>query len=168
MFADRIEAHWIAAFEAQFRASAIGPESNVIVLSETQSRAVNVELAELALARIGCVFFHLKVPTPAAPPGPILRSTGAARALTGQAGAVVALSRAEVVVDLTLEGLMHAPELKAILTGGARVLTVSNEHPEILGRMPPDEELKAACLAAARACRSAREMRVTSPAGRPC
>ena len=47
-----------------------------------------------------------------------------------------------MVVDVTLEGLLHAPELPQILKGGARVMMVSNEHPEILERLPSDPALQ--------------------------
>ena len=51
------------------------------ILSETQSRPVNVELAELALARLGARAFHLVVPSPRlSAPAPV-RSTGASDAL---------------------------------------------------------------------------------------
>lgn len=165
MLTDRIEAPWIDAFETQFRACRTGPHETAILLSETQSRALNVHLAELALARIGVPFFHLKVPTPPDGPGPVLRSTGRALCLGGQAAAVAALSATGFVVDLTVEGLMHAPETKTILEGGARILTISNEHPSALARARPDEDLKDRTLAAARRLRNASEMRVTSTAG---
>lgn len=165
MLTEPVEAKWITAFERQFVACAIGPGDTVILLSETQSRGLNVTLTELALARLGCVFFHIKVPSPTSPSGPVLRSTGASRALTGQGDAVAALARAQVVIDLTVEGLMHAQELKTILAGGARVLTISDEHPDVLERMAPDDALKAQCLEAARACRRAEVMTVTSDAG---
>ena len=165
MLADRIEAKWIDAFEATFSACAVRPDETAIILSETQSRPVTVHLAELALGRMGARFFHVKVPTPSNVNGPILRSTGASRALTGHAAVVETLARADFIVDLTLEGLMHAPALKTILGGGARVLNVSNEHPDMLERTLPDEDLKARTLAAARLCRGANEMVVTSEAG---
>jgi len=164
MLTDRIEDKWIDAFEATFAACGTRREETVIILSETQSRALNVHLAELALARMGATFFHVVVPSPKTA-GPILRSTGTSRALTGQEAAVDTLAKAGFIVDLTLEGLMHAPELKAILAGGARVLNVLNEHPEALERMRPDEDLKERTLAAARACRKSSTMRVTSDAG---
>jgi 2,5-dihydroxypyridine 5,6-dioxygenase len=78
---------------------------------------------------------------------------------------VAALRSAEIVVDCTVEGLLHAPELPEILAGGARVLMVSNEHPEILERLVPDPELQPRVAAAMRLLRGAREMRVTSAAG---
>ena len=77
----------------------------------------------------------------------------------------MALAASELVVDLTLEGLLHAPELPAILKGGARVLMISNEHPEALERLTPDEGLKDDVRAAVTCCREANTMTVTSEAG---
>ncbi|MEM6305017.1 MAG: peptidase M29 [Pseudomonadota bacterium] len=165
MLSDRIEAKWIDAFEATFQACKVTTDETAILLSETQSRDLNVNLAELALARMGVTFFHLKVPTPRAKAPAILRSTGMSLALDGQAKAVEALQSADFIVDLTLEGLMHARQTGAILGSGARVLNISNEHPEMLERALPDEDLKARCLAAARICRGAELMRVRSAAG---
>ena len=162
---DRSEAAWIDAFEATFRASGVAEGEPAIILSESRSRAVNVHLAELALARIGARFFNLCVQSPAEEGGPILRSTGMSMALDGQDAAVDALKSVSFIADLTLEGLMHARQTGAILQSGARILTISDEHPGILARMPPDPTLKEACLGAARKCRGAARMQVTSPVG---
>ena len=48
------------------------------------------------------------------------------------------------MVDCTIEGLMHAPETPAILKAGARIQVISNEHPEALERMAPDDALESA------------------------
>jgi 2,5-dihydroxypyridine 5,6-dioxygenase len=69
------------------------------------------------------------------------------------------------VVDCTIEGLMHAAETPAILKAGARILVISNEHPEALERMAPDSELEARVRAAAKMLRGAKRMTVTSAAG---
>ncbi|MBJ3777590.1 peptidase M29 [Acuticoccus mangrovi] len=164
MFADRIEGKWIDAFAELFEAARIRPDERVAILAETQSRALNVHLAELALARLGVAAFTLTVPTPRSGPM-IVRSTGASRALDGFDAVVETLQRVDVVVDLTIEGLMHARQTGAILGAGTRIQVISNEHPEVLERMRPDPALKEAVREAARAARGASEMRVTSPAG---
>jgi 2,5-dihydroxypyridine 5,6-dioxygenase len=69
------------------------------------------------------------------------------------------------IADCTVEGLQHAVELPAILKGGARVLAISNEHPEILERTMPRAEDEAQVKAAMRQLKGAKRMRVTSPAG---
>ena len=64
MLADRIEAKWIDAFCEIFERCAVKTGDTAAILSETQSRALNVHLAELALLRIGARPFHVIVPTP--------------------------------------------------------------------------------------------------------
>ena len=52
MLSDRIEAKWIDSFSEVFALCQLPSESLVAILSETQSRALNLRLAELALARL--------------------------------------------------------------------------------------------------------------------
>ena len=102
---------------------------------------------------------------PTRSPVPI-RSTGASQALAGNRAAIAALAAADLVIDCTVEGLLHAPELGAILGGGARVLMISQRAPRELRalRRRPDAG-RAASSAASRCSRRPREMRVTSAAG---
>ena len=53
MLADRIEGKWIDAFCEMFERCAVKRGDTAAILSETQSRALNVHLAELALLRLG-------------------------------------------------------------------------------------------------------------------
>ena len=78
---------------------------------------------------------------------------------------VQALAGSTLVVDCTVEGLMHAPELPAILKGGARVIYVSNEHPEALARLLPDDAVESRVKEHVKRLRAAKQMRVTSAAG---
>jgi 2,5-dihydroxypyridine 5,6-dioxygenase len=165
MFADRIEAKWIDAFCEVFERCAVKRGDTAAILSETQSRALNVQLAELALLRLGARPFHLIVPTPRNRHPVPVRSTGASEAIGRLGPVVAALGQAGFVVDCTLEGLMHAPETPAILKAGARILVVSNEHPEALERLAPDGALEARVRAGVKMLRGARRMRVTSAAG---
>src|SRR5262249_61910972 len=137
MFSDRIEGKWIDAFCEVFERCAVKRGDPAAILSETQSRALNVQLAELALLRLGARPFHLIVPTPRNPHPVAVRATGASESIGGLAPVVAALGQAGLVVDCTLEGLMHAKETPAILKAGARILVISNEHPEALERLPP-------------------------------
>ena len=75
---------------------------------------------------------------------------------------VSALRQAGFVVDCTIEGLMHAPETPEILKAGARILVISNEHPEALERMVPDAALETRVRAAVKMLRGTKRMRVTS------
>jgi 2,5-dihydroxypyridine 5,6-dioxygenase len=134
-------------------------------LSETQSRSLNVHIAELALQQLAVRPFHVIVPTPAQRSPVPVRSTGASDAIQQLRPVIRALSESTLVVDLTVEGLLHAPELPAIVKNGARVLMVSNEHPEALERLLPDPELTAKVKTAVGLARDARTMKVSSAAG---
>jgi 2,5-dihydroxypyridine 5,6-dioxygenase len=165
MLSDRIEGKWIDAFCEVFERCAVKAGDTAAILSETQSRSLNVQLAELALLRLGARPFHLIVPTPRNRHPVPVRSTGASEAIGGLGPVVAALGQAGFVVDCTLEGLMHAPETPEILKAGARILVVSNEHPEALERLAPDPALETRVRAAVKMLRGARRMRVTSAAG---
>ena len=165
MLQEIIEPAWVQAFEAVLRRCALRPGDSVAVLCESQSRPVLPELARQALARIGCTAFTLTLPSVFTPGRPGTRSTGASDALQGLAPVVAALAASTLVVDCTVEGLMHAPELPAILKGGARVLYVSNEHPEALARLVPDDTLEPLVKEHVKRLRAARQLTVTSEAG---
>ncbi|MGJ4967997.1 MULTISPECIES: peptidase M29 [unclassified Bradyrhizobium] len=165
MLADRIEAKWIDAFCEIFERCAVKAGDTAAILSETQSRALNVHIAELALLRMGARPFHVVVPTPRNKHPVPVRSTGASEAIGKLAPVVSALQQAGFVVDCTIEGLMHAVETPEILKAGARILVISNEHPEALERMVPDSALEKRVRAAAKMLRGTKRMRVTSKAG---
>jgi 2,5-dihydroxypyridine 5,6-dioxygenase len=161
----RVEGKWVDMFCEVLALCAVQRGDAVAILSETQSRPVLVQLAELALARLGARWFHIVLPTPRVTAPVPVRSTGASDALGGLAPAVAALAGSALVVDCTVEGLQHAAELPAILKGGARVLVVSNEHPEILERTVPQAADEAPVRDAMRRLKAARQMHVSSAAG---
>ena len=165
MLQERIEGKWIEAFAAVFRRCDVTAGLDVAILSETQSRPVTVALAELALLSLGARPFHVVVPTPPQRAGVAVRSTGASDALQGSKPVVSALGQSAMVVDCTVEGLLHAPELPQILGAGARVLMISNEHPEALERLAPTADLEAKVKAGIRRLRGAKQMHVTSSSG---
>jgi 2,5-dihydroxypyridine 5,6-dioxygenase len=161
----RLEAAWIDMFEHTMRLCGVAPGDACAVLSESQTRAELPALAELALARLGARPFHLVLPARVlAAPVPV-RSTGASDAVGRLEPVVQALAASTLVVDCTVEGLQHAVELPRILAGGARVLVVSHEHPEILERCLPRAEDEPVVRDAMRQLRAARQMHVTSAAG---
>jgi 2,5-dihydroxypyridine 5,6-dioxygenase len=165
MLQEITEPAWIDAFEAVLRRCALQPRDTVAVLGESQSRPVLMALARLAAARIGAQVFTLVLPSVSDSAQPVTRSTGASGAIRNIAPVVSALAACTLVVDCTVEGLMHAPELPAILKGGARVVYVSNEHPEALARLLPDDTTEARVKDHVKRLRAAKEMHVTSAAG---
>ena len=165
MLTDRLEGKWIDLFAEVFALCKVGRDDFCAVLSESQSRALNVQLAELALQRLGARVFHVAIPT-ARQSAPVpIRSTGASSALQNLAPAIDALAACAFVADCTLEGLMHAAELPRILKAGARVLYISNEHPDVLERLLPSSADEQQARAGMRLLRDGKAMRVTSPAG---
>ncbi len=113
MFEDRIEAKWIDTFEKAFELCKVTKGEEIAILSETQSRSLNVNLAELALIRMGARPFHVVVPTPRQEAPVLIRSSGASNSVQQLGPVVKALAASAMVVDLTVDGILHAPELMA-------------------------------------------------------
>ena len=115
MLQETLEPAWLEAFEVVLRRCAVQPGDTVAVLSESQSRPVLPRLARLAAARLGAQVFAVELPSVFSAQHPVMRSTGASPVLRQIAPVVSALAGSTLVVDCTVEGLMHAPELPAIL-----------------------------------------------------
>ncbi len=165
MLQERIEAKWIDAFAQAFALCGVKAGDTAAVLSETQSRPINVHLAELALLRLGAAVFHVVLASPRQSAPVPVRSTGASDAIQGLGPVVKALEATNFVADVTVEGLLHAPELPQILAGGTRVLMVSNEHPEVLERCLPEAALEPKVKIGMKRLRAAKTMQVSSAAG---
>ena len=169
MLQERIEPAWLDAFDAVLRRCALQSGDAVAILCETQSRPVLIELARLSAARLGAQVFVLTLPSVFSTAEPVTRSTGACEAVAQMAPVIAALAACALVLDCTVEGLMHAPELPAILKGNGtsqpRIVYVSNEHPEALARLLPDDATEARVKDHVKRMRAAKAMRVTSSAG---
>lgn len=109
--------------------------------------------------------FDVVVPTPPSAHAVPIRSTGASQALAGHPAVIAALAASDLVIDCTVEGLLHSPELGQVLAGGARVLMISNEHPEVLERIGWDPDMPRRVELGYQWLSSASLMRVTSAAG---
>ena len=162
---DNVQEKWIVAFIRAFEACRVKEGELVAILSESESRSILVKLSELALLRMKARPFHVVVPTPAADAPVPIRSTGHSIAIQEHPAVIAALSACGFVVDVTVEGLLHATERGPILSSGTRVLMVSNEHPEVLARLLPDPALKAKVQKGVAMAKAARQMRVTSASG---
>ena len=66
MLVERVEGKWIEAFAETFRLCGVTSGEVAAVLWESQSRPVNVQLADLALQRLGARVFNVGLPTPRA------------------------------------------------------------------------------------------------------
>lgn len=160
-----VEWRWVERFRQQLGLCELAPGELCVVLSETGSRPDNVACATLAAQALGVETFQLVMPTPANP-GPVpLRSTGTSLALQSNAAAIAALQRADFVIDCTVEGLLHARELRAVLEAGTRILMIANENPESFERLPHDPGMAARVQRGYEMLSDAATMRVTSAAG---
>lgn len=149
----------------------------VVVLAEPRSRQDYVAASFAAAKRLGAQVMALTLPGGSPSGTPVVKSgTGyGLQALNDNELAVELLARADLVIDVTLEGFIHSPVLGRILgseqfalTQGsgssARVLYIC-EPPEVLARNLPKQEDKAASVAGAQMLSEAKEMVVVSGAG---
>jgi len=157
--------HRIEAFSDHFAHCAVTAGETAVVLAEADSRPELVEVATIALERLGALVATVVMPTPPNR-GPVpIRSTGASVAVGGHRAAIAGLAAADFIVDCTVEGLLHAVEKEAILADGARVLMLSNEHPEVFDRVGHDPSLGERVARGRARLAAASTMRVTSAAG---
>ena len=165
MMQERVEGKWLACFRRVFALNGIGKGTSVVLISETQSRPVLVHLAELALYDLGADFCMLVMPSPEQTAPVPVKGTGTSLAVQNNRPAIEAMKQCEIVVDCTVEGMIHAAEWPEIEATGTRVLVVTNEHPEILERTEPQVELGPKVERGIAMLREASTMRVTSKAG---
>ena len=166
MLQERVEGKWLAAFRRVLALNGIGKGTPIAILSETQSRPVLIHLCELAAYDLGADICMIQMPTPPQSAPVPVKSTGTSWALQGNRAAIEALKQVDVVVDCTVEGLIHAPEWPEIEgSGRTRLLVITNEHPEILERTEPRAEDGPKVELGIQMLREASEMRVTSALG---
>ena len=142
MLKENLESKWIDCFEKSFLLSGVSKNNTISIISESQSRKVLIELSEQALLRIGAKPVHIKVPSPKLRDSIPLRSTGSCYAFEGYEAILPSLSACDLIIDCTVEGMLHSRELQTIIKGGGRLLMISNEHPEVLERCMPDKSLQ--------------------------
>ena len=165
MLQERPEGKWIASFRRVLKLNGVEEGTPVAVVSESQSRPVLRELSEIALYDLGAEYFTIDLPTPPQTAPVPVKSTGTSNAIARMAPVVEALKAVEIIVDVTVEGLLHAEEWPEIEEAGTRLLVVCNEHPEVLERTEPQAELGPKVDRGIEMLRDAKEMRVTSATG---
>lgn len=165
MLQERIEGKWLAAFRRVFALNGIVKGTTAALIYETQSRPVLAHLAELALYDLGADFCMLKMVTPPQTASVPVKGTGTSMAIQHNRAAIEAMKQCEIIVDCTVEGMIHSPEWPEIAAAGARILVVTNEHPEILERTEPFAELGPKIDIGVKMLSEASEMHVTSAAG---
>lgn len=165
MMQERIEGKWLDAFRRVLALNGIGRGTKVAILSESQSRPVLVQLSDLACHDLGAEYCLISMPSPKQTAPVPVKSTGTSWAVQQNRAVIEALKRVEVVVDCTVEGMIHAPEWPEIEAAGTRLLVICNEHPEILERTEPTAALGPKVALGIQMLREASQMRVTSAAG---
>jgi hypothetical protein len=145
MLQEIIEPAWLDAFEAVLGRCALQKGDTVAILAETQSRPVLPLLARLAAQRLGAQVFTLTLPSVVGRAGPPARSTGASDAIqqikpvvsrAGRQHAGGGLHRGRP--DACARAARHPENGRP-----ARVIYISNEHPEALVRLMPDDATEA-------------------------
>ena len=159
-----IKSEWIEAFKNVFDLCEIKKSEKVIILSESSSRRVNIEITKIALGILSIDYTLLEVKSKMNE-GPLKVSTGASNALTGRNFTIKMLLESDVIVDLTCEGLMHSEATGKILKSGTRIMNISNESPEILCRLAPKIDMKDKVKNSLEAFRSAKNMNIKSECG---
>ena len=156
----------MSLFKKEFILCKVSKGETIGLVTERESKPDYVAAAEAAAKELGASVFEVRIAVSVSDDVPTiargLGSTG--RALGTDSIEAESLKRADMVVDLTSEGIVHAPIREEILAGGARMLTVI-EPPEILERMFPREEIRTEVENAARLLESATEMKVESESG---
>ena len=137
---------------------------NVVVLSEPGSREEYAAAGFGAAKDLGAEVMHLQVPGGSAIAFPVVKSGSGygLEHLHEQAKRV--LKEADFVLDVTLEGYIHTPVLKEILSSNTRVLLVC-EPEDVLRRNMPTSRDRQEGIEAAKMLDEAKTMLVTSNAG---
>lgn len=165
MMQEIVEGKWLAAFRRVLTLNGIKQGTQVVVLAESQSRPVLMQLAGLACYDLGAEYSTIVLPTPVQTAPVPVKSTGACNAIQHKRHVIEALKHVEIIVDVTVEGLLHAEEWDEIEASGTRILVICNEHPEILERTEPTADLGPRVDLGIQMLNDASEMRVTSAAG---
>jgi 2,5-dihydroxypyridine 5,6-dioxygenase len=143
----------------QLELSAVREGETVVVLSQGNERMDYADAFLFAARSLGAKTYHMRLQEPRP-------STGAwavgVSELAGNAEAVEALKKADMVVDLIF--LLFSDEQFAVQAAGARILTAVEPAP-LLAKLFPTKELRERVEFGAELLSKARSMRITSPHG---
>ena len=137
----KIQDDWIDSFISTFLLNGVKKGSKIAILCESQSQQILVELSKIALNNLKAKYFLLQLPSaPSIHIYPI-RSNGSTESVNNYDFLISSLSDCDLVVDCTVEGLLHTKFMRKLIQSGGKVFMISNEHPEILSRLVPDQSL---------------------------
>lgn len=154
------------AFTRELRLCKLREGEHVVVLSEPGSRGDYVAAAFGAAKACGAHVIAATVPGGSPAPMPSTH-TGAGPGLVSVLADSTAqdlLKSADLVVDITREGFIHAPVQQEILRAGTRIIFVC-DAPDVLIRNLPKESDKDEVLEGVQLLKQSSIMKVTSDAG---
>lgn len=154
------------AFTRELRLCKLREGEHVVVLSEPGSRGDYVAAAFGAAKACGAHVIAATVPGGSPAPMPSTH-TGAGPGLVSvltDSTAQDLLKSADLVVDITREGFIHAPVQQEILRAGTRIIFVC-DAPDVLIRNLPKESDKDEVLEGVQLLKQSSVMKVTSDAG---
>ncbi|MCF2527942.1 hypothetical protein [Yinghuangia soli] len=163
---DLSSADLLDAFTAELKLCKLVPGEHVVVLAEPASRGDYVAAAFGAAKACGAHVIAATVPGGSPAPMPSTH-TGAGPGLVSvlnDRAAQDLLKSADLVVDLTSEGFIHAPVQQEILRSGTRIIFVC-DAPDVLIRNLPKASDKEDVLKGVDLLKSASAMHVRSAAG---
>lgn len=154
------------AFTRELKLCKVKSDEHVVILTEPESRDDYTAAAFGAAKALGAHVISATVPGGSPAPLPSTH-TGAGPGLSSVVADTAAqdlLKSADLVVDLTREGFIHAPVQEEILATGTRIIFIC-DAPEVLIRNMPQEQDKARVISGADLLRRSSTMRITSRAG---
>ena len=159
----------VPLFRKEFELCRIGEGELVALLTEATTRPEYVAAAAGAARSLGAETFELSVgnlgwDAPATVLGMGMGVASLARESRLTEAIAGALGRADVVIDLIPETIIHTPLRGQLQAAGARILTVV-EPPDALERLLAPPGIKRSVLAMAARMRAADTLRVLSDAG---
>lgn len=163
---DLRSADLLRAFTRQLELCKVRPGEQVVILAEPSSRGDYVSAAFGAAQSLGAQVLSATVPGGSPAPMPSTH-TGAGPGLVSVMNSSVAqdmLKGADLVVDLTSEGFIHAPIQQEILAAGTRIIFVC-DAPDVLIRNMPQDGDKERVQAGVDLIRNGSTMRITNEAG---
>jgi 2,5-dihydroxypyridine 5,6-dioxygenase len=159
----------VPLFRREFELCRVQEGEVVALLTEPATRRDYVSAAAAAAGTLGADVFELcvkglgwSVPTPIKGMGASVPALARSSPLLDAVKA--SLSRAQFVVDLIPETIIHVPIRGELQSAGARILTVI-EAPDILERLFPPEGIKESVVAMAERLERASRLIVRSPSG---
>lgn len=161
----RLDLKWVRMFEEALRLSGVTDGRTVAIVAESQSNPLLVELAELGAGLCGARPVTVMVPSAPVDTVQPIRSTGTTAAYDDYGPVLRAIAGCSLIVDVTVEGLLHSPVRMDVLKAGGQILMISNEHPEVLERCRPNPALADRVRRSLELLSGGRTMRVTSEAG---